>query len=461
MDERTSGLASQSGISHLDCHTDPWSHSIHYFSDALKNQPPEERQLKWMYWLELWSSDRYGSGWYGPRWTRRKPVGAPYQSWANVKQVVDYIWENFSQRPHYYRWNGKPILVIEADMIGQEKPEWYERIMADHRFYVHFVCDRIHDLAEYPSNWTDWVWPFWVEINGNFNPEWTAAVSGTIGEGRHQLEGLFDKKTGRSPVGANSEPPKFILIPAYNDYVTGADPKKSSWFEPLFSAADGHMSGFQYVDQIANTLGRKRAPIDLDTEGITYSLQPTIEKLASLLEHNRQQFGIARLFHIGEDEYSAGAGDLPVLSVELYPYRAYEASKSFDTIVSMAVRNTGTAEISNIKPNLGSSATHGDIDRVWLVHVSTTDGVRTRMGEFVSQRDGIMHWVGQYPIRFLDQLLVTVDLTPLARKGRTIQFELVVDTDKDARAVEFGEEYGSRRFSPVRTIRNTHVQRIR
>ena len=170
---------------------------------------------------------------------------------------------------------------------------------------------------------------------------------------------------------------------------------------------------------------------------------------------------MARMFHIGEDEYSAGAGDLPVLSVELYPYRAYEASKSFDTIVSMAVRNTGTAEISNIKPNLGSSTTHGDIDRVWLVHVSTTDGVRTRMGEFVSQRDGIMHWVGQYPIRFLDQLLVTVDLTPSARKGRTIQFELVVDTDKDARAVEFGEEYGSRRFSPVRTIRNIHVQRIR
>src|SRR6185295_13826620 len=190
-----------------------------YFADALENQPAEERQLKWMYWLEFLSSDRYGSGWYGPRWTRRKPIGAPYQSWANVKQSIDYIWENFAQRPHYYRWNGKPIVVIEADMMGKEKPEWYERIMNDQRFYVHFVCDRISDLAEYPAKWTDWVWPFWVDKGGKFNPDWTAAVMGTAGEGRRQLEGLFDRKTGKSPAGANSEPPKFILIPAYNDYV--------------------------------------------------------------------------------------------------------------------------------------------------------------------------------------------------------------------------------------------------
>jgi hypothetical protein len=448
-------------VDSLDCHTDPWSYSIHYFADALENQPSEEKQLKWMYWLEFWSSDRYGSGWYGPRWTRWKPIGAPYQTWANVKQQIDYIWENFAQRPHYYRWNGKPIIVIEADMIGKEKPEWYERIMADQRFYVHFVSDWIHDLREYPSNWTDWVWPYWVDIGGKFNPDWTAALMGTAGEGTHQLEGLYDRKTGKSRTGSNSEPPKFILIPAYNDYVTGRDPKHSAWFEPLFDPGDGHMSNFQYVDEIASILGRKQSPIDLDTEGKTYTLQPTIDKLASLLEHDRQEFGMARVFHIGEDEYSAGAGDLPVLSVELFPYRAYEASKSFDTIVSMAVRNTGTAEVSEINPTFGSAQTLGDIDKVWLVHVAATDGVRTRVGEFVPQRDGVLRWVGQYPIRFLDQLLVTVDLTASAKKGRTMQFELVVNTAQDARSVEFIEEYGSQRFSPIRTTRNKYVQRIR
>ncbi len=447
-------------VDSLDCHTDPWSYSIHYFADALENQPAGERQLQWMYWLEFWSSDRYGPGWYGPRWTRWKPSGAPYQSWANVKQTIDYIWENFAQRPHYYRWHGKPILVIEADMIGKEKPEWYERIMADQRFYVHFVCDWVHDLADYPSNWTDWVWPYWVDVGGKFNPDWTAALMGTAGDEKRQLEGLFDNKTGKSPVGGNSDPPKFTLIPAYNDYVTGPDPKHSAWFEPFFHD-DGHMSHFEYVDQIADTLGRQRAPIDLDTEGKTYSLQPTIEKLTTLLDHDRQEFGLARVSHIGEDEYSAGAADLPVFSVELYPYRAYEASKSFDTIVSVTVRNTGTAEISGVKPTFGSIQTHGDLDKVWLMHLSSTDGIRTRVGEFVPRADGLLRWVGQYPIRFRDQLFVTVDLTPTAQKGRTIQFELVADAAREARAVEFIEEYGGPRFSPPHTVRNQYAQRIR
>src|SRR5207245_11676036 len=30
-------------VDSLDCHTDPWSYPIHYFADALENQPPEER----------------------------------------------------------------------------------------------------------------------------------------------------------------------------------------------------------------------------------------------------------------------------------------------------------------------------------------------------------------------------------------------------------------------------------
>jgi len=42
-----------------------------------------------------------------------------------------------------------------------------------------------------------------------------------------------------------------------------------------------------------------------------------------------------------------------------------------------------------------------------------------------------------------------------------MQFELVVDAAQDARSVEFVEEYGSRRFSPIRTIRNKYAQRIR
>lgn len=446
-------------VDSLDCHTDPWSYSIHYFADALENQPPDERQLKWVYWLELWSTDRYGPEWYGPRWTRWKPRGAPYQSWQQVQQVLDYIWENYAQRQHYYRWNGKPMLVIEADMIGKEKPEWYERLMADNRFYVHFVCDTVHDLADYPSNWTDWVWPYWVDVNPKFNNEWAAALSGTAGEAKHQLEGLFDKRTGKAPAGGKSDPPKFILIPAYNDYVTGHDPKHSGWFEPLFDQ-DGHMSRFQYVDQIADILGRKRGAIDLDTEGKQYSLQPAIERLSELLEHDRQKHGMARVLDISSDEYAPGAEDMPVLSVELYPYRGYETAKSYEAISSVSVRNVGTAEFSKTQPAFTEIQKIGDIDHVWLVDLSSIDGSRTRVGEFVLGQDGIMRWVGEYPVHFRDLLLVSVDLTPTARQGHTLQFELVVDKANDAKAVEFVPEYGSERFSPVQTVRNKYAQRI-
>ena len=446
-------------VDSLDCHTDPWSYSIHYFADALENQPPDERQLKWVYWLELWSTDRYGPEWYGPRWTRWKPRGAPYQSWQQVHQVLDYIWENYAQKRHYYGWNGKPMLVIEADMIGKEKPEWYERIMADNRFYVHFVCDTVHDLADYPSNFTDWVWPYWVDVNPRFNNEWAAALSGTAGEAKHQLEGLFDKRTGKAPAGGNSDPPKFILIPAYNDYVTGRDPKHSGWFEPLFDQ-DGHMSRFQYVDQIADILGRKREPIDLDTEGKQHSLQPSIDKLSELLQKNRQMYGMARVLDISSDEYAPGSEDMPVLSVELYPYRGYEAAKSYEAISSVSIRNVGTAEFSRTQPAFTEIQKLGDIDHVWLVDLSSIDGSRTRVGEFVLGQDGIMRWVGEYPVHFRDLLLVTVDLTPTARQGHTLQFELVVDKPKEAKAVQFVPEYGSERFSPVQTVRNKYAQRI-
>lgn len=446
-------------VDSLDCHTDPWSYAIRYFSDALENQPADERQLKWVYWLELWSTDRYGPEWYGPRWTRWKPRGAPYQPWSQVEQVLDYIWDNFAQKPHYYRWNGKPMLVIEADLIGKEKPEWFERIMADDRFYVHFVSDTVHDLADYPSNWTDWVWPYWVDINPKFNPDWAAALSGTAGADKHQLEGLFDKRTGKAPAGDNSEPPKFILIPAYNDYVTGRDPQHAGWFEPFFDP-EGHMSRFQYVDQIAETLGRERKPIDLDTEGKQYSLQPTIDRLSQLLQDDRQSYGMARVRDISSDEYQPGAEDMPVLSVELYPYRGYETAKSFETISSMSIRNVGTAELSTNRPAFTEIQRLGDIDHVWLMDLSSVDGTRTRVGEFVLGQDGIMRWVGQYPVHFKDLLVVTVDLTPTARKGRSLQFELVVDKSKDAKGVEFVREYGGDRFSPVETVRNKYAQNI-
>jgi hypothetical protein len=446
-------------VDSLDCHTDPWSYSIHYFADALENQPPDEKQLKWMYWLELWSTDRYGPGWYGPRWTRWKPRGAPYQSWQQVKQVLDYIYDNYAQKPHYYSWNGKPMLVIEADLIGKEKPEWFEKIMADDRFYIHFVSDTVHDLADYPSNWTDWVWPYWVDVNPKFNNEWAAALSGTAGEGKGQIEGLFDKRTGKAPAGGNSEPPKFILIPAYNDYVTGRDHKHAGWFEPLFDK-DGHMSRFQYVDQIAQSFGRKPEASALDTEGKQYSLQPTIDKLTELLETDRQKYGMARIRDISSDEYLPNAEDMPVLSVELYPYRAYEASKSFETITSMSIRNVGTAQFNKTKPHFTEIQMLGDIDRIWLVDVSAIDGSRTRVGEFVGDKDGILQWVGQYPVHFGDLLVVTVDLTPTARKGKTLQFELVVDKANDAKAVEFVPEYGNERFSPIQTVRNKYAQAI-
>jgi hypothetical protein len=446
-------------VDSLDCHTDPWSDSIHYFADALEKQPPDEKQLKWVYWLELWSTDRYGSEWYGPRWTRWKPRGAPYQSWEQVRQVLDYIWQYYAQQPHYYRWDGKPMLVIEADLIGKEKPEWYERIMADGRFSVNFVSDAVHDLAEYPSNWSDWVWPYWVDINPKFNSQWAAALSGTAGEGQHQLEGLFDKHTGKAPAGGNSEPPKFILIPAYNDYVTGRDPKRAGWFEPLFDP-EGRMSRFQYVDQIADILGRKREAIDLDTEGKRYSLQPTVDKLSQLLENDRQKYGMARVFDISADEYQPNAEDMPVLSAGLYPYRGYEAAKSFETITSVSIRNVGTAELSNEQPLFTDIQMMGDIDHVWLSDVSSIDGSRTRVGEFVQGKNGIMRWVGQYPVHFQDLLVVTVDLTPTARKGRTLQFELIVDEANNARAVEFIQEYGNERFSPIETVRNKYAQVI-
>ena len=447
-------------VDSLDCHTDPWSYAMHYFADALENQPSEEKQLKWMYWLELWSSDRYGPGWYGPRWTRWKTIGAPYQSWENVRQVIDYIWSNFAQRPHYYRFDRKPMLVIEADLIGKMKPEWYDRLMSDDRFYVHFVSDAIHDLTDYPSTWTEWVWPYWIEVGMKFNPEWMAGLAGTAGDTRNQMVKLFDKSTGTSALGGNSEPPRFILIPAYNDYVTGPDPKSSAWFEPLFDPADGHMFRFEYVDKVAEVFGRHRSEIDIDTEGKQFSLQPTVDKLTGLLDQARQNYGMARVLHIAADEYPPGGEDLPVLSVQLYPYRGYEASKSFETIVSMSVRNSGTAEMSRKRPAFGSAQTLGEIADVWLVHLSATDGVRTRVGQFVPGPQRIMTWVGEYPIRFLDELFVTVDLTPSAREGRTMQFELVVDKQAHAQSVSFIPEYGGERFNPIDTVRNKYVQVI-
>lgn len=447
-------------VDSVDTHTDPWSSAMHYFADALENQPADEKQLKWLYWLELWSTDRYGPEWYGPRWTRYKSIGAPYQSWEQTKQVIDYIWDNFAERPHYYRWNGKPMIVIEADRIEKVKPDWYERIMADERFYAHFVCDVVHDLKDYPSTWTDWVWPYWVDVQPTFNPEWDAALEGTAGAKKHQLEALFDKRTGKSPMGGNSEPPQFIFIPAYNDYVAGRNADDSAWFEPFFDE-DGNMSRFEYVDSIPRALGRRPSSIALDTEGKKYSLQPTINKLTALLQDARQNHGLARVVHIAADEYSPGGLDVPVLTVELYPYRGYEASKSFDTIVSMSIRNIGTAEIGG-----HSSA---DIENVWLIHESALEGTRTRVGRFVphpwneyrNHGHGLLRWVGQYPIRFKDKLFVALDLTENARSGRTMQFELVVDEGTNARAVEFALQCGSERFSPIRTVLNKYPQVIR
>lgn len=446
----------------LDEHTDPWSCAMHYFADALENQPPDAEQLKWMFWTEFWSADRDGPGWYGATWHRWIPMAAPYQTWSDVKQKIDYIWENYAQRPHYYRWNGKPMLVIEADTIGQQKPVWYEQIMADNRFYVHFVADVVHNAADYPSDWLDWVWPYWVDIGGKFNPDWMGAVRGTYSEGEHRLERLFDKQTGKSPAGGNSDPPKFILIPAYNDYIMVKDPKHVAWIEPLFDPKDDHLFGFQNVDELAHALGRKQSPNDLDSEGKTYSLKTTIAELASLLEYNRQHYGMARVFNISADQYTPGRLDVPVFRVRLYPYRGYNASKSFDTIVSMSVRNVGTAETSIREPGFDVTPTiQGEIDTVWLVHVSAVDGTHTRVGLFRTGPDGILRWKGHYPIRFEDELLVMVDLAPTARKGRTMQFELVVDPAKDAKGVEFVQEYGSDRFSPIQTVRNKYVQVVR
>ena len=67
---------------------------------------------------------------------------------------------------------------------------------------------------------------------------------------------------------------------------------------------------------------------------------------------------------------------------------------------------------------------------------------------------------GQYPVHFRDLLLVTVQLTPTAKRGDTLQAELVVDKDKGAKAVEFVPEYGNDRFSPVETVRNKYAQVI-
>jgi hypothetical protein len=71
-----------------------------------------------------------------------------------------------------------------------------------------------------------------------------------------------------------------------------------------------------------------------------------------------------------------------------------------------------------------------------------------------------MRWVGQYPVHFHDLLVVTVDLTPTARKGRTLQFEVVVDKANNAKAVEFIQEYGNERFSPIESVRNKYAQVI-
>jgi hypothetical protein len=97
---------------------------------------------------------------------------------------------------------------------------------------------------------------------------------------------------------------------------------------------------------------------------------------------------------------------------------------------------------------------------VWLVDLSAIDGSRTRVGEFVLGKDGIMQWVGHYPVHFQDLLLVVVDLTPTAKKGHTLQFELVVDKANNAKAVEFVPEYGNDRFSPVQSVRNKYAQVI-
>jgi hypothetical protein len=220
------------------------------------------------------------------------------------------------------------------------------------------------------------------------------------------------------------------------------------------------MFRFPYVDKVAEIFGRSRSEIDLDTEGKKYSLQPTIDRLTELLNEARQNYGMARVLPIAADEYPPGGEDLPVLSVELYPYRAYEAGKSFETITSMSVRNAGTAEMSGRRPAFGSTQNVGEISDVWLVHQSAIDGVRTRVGQFVAGPGGVMTWVGQYPIRFLDKLFVTVDLTPTARPGRTMQFELVVDKQAKAQAVSFVPEYGGERFSPVHTVRNKYVQEV-
>ena len=263
-------------------------------------------------------------------------------------------------------------------------------------------------------------------------------------------EGLFDKKTGKSPSGGNSEPPKFILIPAYNDYIVQSGRNRAAWIEPLFDPKDGHMFRFEYVDEIARTLGREQTPMALDTEGKTYSLQPTIDRLTSLLAYNRQNYGMARVLHLGSDQFLPGRRDIPVLRVRLYPYRGYSASRSFDTIASMSVRNVGTAEMSG-----------SEIAGVWLVHVSAIDGTHTRVGRFCPGPDGILKWQGHYPIRFQDELLVTVDLASTSRKGRTLCFELVVDPGKNAKAEEFAQQYGGDRFSPIQTVRNEYAQVIR
>ena len=202
---------------------------LKWIMEALENQEKETRKLKLIIYLEKYDGN---------------PSLKEYHS------ALGYIREHIANRPYYFRWQNKPMVLTY--MNGDKSPAQDQLEKETSDFTLRRI--RAYDGKDYWSYINEWPQPAnheWMSVSPGIDSFMENAYLG-----KRQSKPLdvskwnrFDRKGGeyfkKQFLTAREVDPDFIFISGWNDWQYG------SQIEPAVEYR------FKYVDQAAQMLGRE------------------------------------------------------------------------------------------------------------------------------------------------------------------------------------------------------------
>lgn len=294
---------------------DRWTH---LFMKALELQPADERPLKGCIILEDYCKSPNAE---------------------EAKKAADYIYANWAQQDYYFRYRGKPLLLIFWDPKRLE-PGWAD--WQEDRFTVLFFQDR----EKGGEGWSAWgSYPkteskcWMTAMPGADNTVERAMAQATVLERADVLD--EDKQLVMTPTVygrgdgeffrksleyAWQKQPDIVYVLTWNDWVSGTH------VEP--SKEDGYL----YVDIMADVVGAadpKKDPLQVDKQLVS-RLQTELDLITErICTHNYRYF--RKTIRVGKDISKA--------SLEI---AAQDAYRLFINGKLVARENRGWTKIGNI-----------------------------------------------------------------------------------------------------------------